>query len=42
MAKVGSAPNLVHRSKREGNPPSRYEGSGQQVEELGSVEDSDV
>jgi len=42
MAKVSSALNLVHRSKREGNPPPPYEGSGQQVEELDKVEVSDA
>ena len=42
MAKVGSAPNLVQRSKREGNPPLRYESSGQQVEKLDKTEVSDA
>jgi len=43
MAKVvGSVPNLVQRSEREGNPPPPYEGSGQQVEELDKVEVNDA
>ena len=43
MIKVGSAPNLVHRSKCEKNWGPRYEGSGKQVEKLGEVvDDSDA
>jgi len=42
MLKVGSAPNLAQRSKREGNPPPSYETSGQRVEELDTVEGSDA
>ena len=38
MAKVSSAPNLAHRSKRDGEDCSRFGGSGQPVEELGKVE----
>ena len=37
MIKVGSASNLVHRSKCEKNCCPRYEGSGKQVEKLGEV-----
>jgi hypothetical protein len=42
MAKVGSAPNLIHRSKCEREDCPRYEGSEQQVEELDKVEGNDA